>query len=351
MKVSNTGFLAAVPGKVADTRAGAVSAADTFVSSSEEVPPKIKAALEAAGRPYYDAERDQKDIAAYYENIDQASSPAELFTHLNGLVSRTHREKFSFNPEKYLFPWVDLRPNLRLQSIYSAEPVATNAPVKRTKSKDFIVKMKVPAAGRVAKDGTVGEARMVNRKIDLRSQAERWTQALMEGPLDALQIAQKIAAVEGVRYYNGEHSVAQFFFDGSKVPKGDLHHLFACERDSNCLRGCRPYGDVEKVPANRKKDGWGPKEVNRFEPDAGKGAVARATLYFLLRYPGELGDKPDEYTKKDLEILLRWHREDPPGLYERHRNQAIAEMQGNRNPFIDHPGWADKIDFTAGFGP
>lgn len=36
--------------------------------------------------------------------------------------------------------------------------------------------------------------------------------------------------------------------------------------------------------------------------------------------------------------------------YERHRNQAIFERQGNRNPLIDHPKWAAKIDFRLGLG-
>lgn len=31
--------------------------------------------------------------------------------------------------------------------------------------------------------------------------------------------------------------------------------------------------------------------------------------------------------------------------YERHRNEAIAEIQGNRNPFIDVPEWANAVDF------
>lgn len=33
--------------------------------------------------------------------------------------------------------------------------------------------------------------------------------------------------------------------------------------------------------------------------------------------------------------------------YERHRNAAIAEIQGNRNPLIDHPEWAREIDFAG----
>ena len=39
-----------------------------------------------------------------------------------------------------------------------------------------------------------------------------------------------------------------------------------------------------------------------------------------------------------------------PSLYERHRNQAIFERQGNRNPFIDHPEWAAEVDFREGLG-
>ena len=36
--------------------------------------------------------------------------------------------------------------------------------------------------------------------------------------------------------------------------------------------------------------------------------------------------------------------------YERHRNAAIFERQGNRNPLIDHPEWAARIDFGAPAG-
>jgi endonuclease G, mitochondrial len=32
--------------------------------------------------------------------------------------------------------------------------------------------------------------------------------------------------------------------------------------------------------------------------------------------------------------------------YERHRNAAIFERQGNRNPLIDHPEWAQHLAFT-----
>jgi endonuclease G, mitochondrial len=44
-------------------------------------------------------------------------------------------------------------------------------------------------------------------------------------------------------------------------------------------------------------------------------------------------------------MLLEWHQAEPVSEYERHRNAAIFERQGNRNPVIDHPEWAPKIAF------
>ena len=294
---------------------------------------------------YYDKAKDDRDVARYYSGLSAQPTYAEL----KRLVQTTHTTRFGFDPEKRLFPWIDLRPNGRLSSIYSAEPVPVDGPIHSKGKSDFVRKVKVKAPGRQRADGTVGPPRNVNKKIDFREQAKDWTKILQENPTDAVLVAQRIAMVEGHRYYNAEHSVPQWMFDGDRVPKGDMHHLFTCERDTNSRRGCRPYADVEHKPENRNYQGWAPKEINAFEPDAGKGAVARAALYFLVRYPGKIGNQEGEYTPKDLETLLRWHRENPVSLYELHRNQAISEVQGNRNPFIDHPEWAEKVDFTPGF--
>lgn len=339
------------PGAPAIRGSGAPPSESYVPSSADnEVPPALKTVLEAAGKPYYDEAKDLKDQAAYYVNLGPELGPAEFFQQLGQQVQRTHRERFGFDPIKRLFPWVDLRPNLRLQSVYSTQPVLTTDPIKSTKSKDFIQKLKFPAQPRVRKDGTLGPPRNVVRKVDLRQQAKQWAEQLLGAPHNALEIAQRIALVEGYRYYNAEHSVPQFFFDYDRVPKGDLHHLFTCEKHANEQRGCRPYADTRQYPQDRSGGGWAPKDINAFEPYAGKGAVARAAFYFLLRYPGELGDKPAEYTQECIATLLRWHQEDPPGLWEKHRNQAIFEMQGNRNPLIDHPEWADRIDWRPGFG-
>jgi endonuclease G, mitochondrial len=47
-------------------------------------------------------------------------------------------------------------------------------------------------------------------------------------------------------------------------------------------------------------------------------------------------------------MLVGWHDAEPVSEYERHRNAAIFERQGNRNPLIDHPDWASRIAFAEG---
>ena len=128
--------------------------------------------------------------------------------------------------------------------------------------------------------------------------------------------------------------------------KGDLHHLFGCEIKCNELRANIPYFDF--TTDNIQRADCGRAEAGRFEPVGGKGAVARATLYFLLRYPREIDNNDREYTRERLNVLLQWHREKRVSLHEKHRNRTIPRKQGNRNPLIDHPEWAEHIDFARG---
>jgi hypothetical protein len=332
--------------------AGAESGDQVSLNSTqtEQVPPRLQDVLAQLGRPYYAEEADEKARQSYYQGVDLEAEPAQLFHQLSQQVRRTHGERLAFKPEKYLHPWVDLRPNLRLQSIYSAEPVATDAAVQVTRPKDFVQKVRVRARGYRRANGTYGPERWANQRVDFRDQARQWGQVLREGASNALEVAQKIALIEGYRFYNAEHSVPQFVFDRDKDAKGDLHHLFTCERGANSIRQHYRYGEVPETAEHRKGEGWVNPSNEQFEPEAGKGQVARATLYFLLRYPGKLGDKPGEYTPEDVQTLLQWHREHPVSLYELHRNQSIQELQGNRNPLIDFPQLADRIDFTQGLG-
>ena len=88
----------------------------------------------------------------------------------------------------------------------------------------------------------------------------------------------------------------QSYFGNHRKAKGDLHHLFTCERLTNSTRSNYRYAEVEKVPENRRDNGWVCDKTGIWEPDTGKGEVARATLYFIMRYPGLVGDEEGEYT-------------------------------------------------------
>jgi endonuclease I len=154
------------------------------------------------------------------------------------------------------------------------------------------------------------------------------------------------AELEAAMPFNCEHVVPQSWFEKEEPMRGDLHHLFACEPKCNSFRGNTPYFDFSDSDEAVMTD-CGRREGSRFEPKGGKGAVARATLYFLLRYPRQIGG--DGVLLSDrLKTLLAWHAAEPPGDYEQHRNQAIFEKQGNRNPLIDCPDWARQIDFRFG---
>ncbi len=44
-----------------------------------------------------------------------------------------------------------------------------------------------------------------------------------------------------------------------------------------------------------------------------------------------------------LDLLISWHTSDPVDQKELDRNEAIFAIQGNRNPFIDHPEYVANI--------
>ena len=142
--------------------------------------------------------------------------------------------------------------------------------------------------------------------------------------------------------------------------KNDLHHLFPAINTMNTRRSNLPYGTVDKaIWSTDPIDGIDEVSVLGTDADGNKvfeprpsvqGDVARAQLYFFTRYNS---DKPDDYTlnnfKVSLPTLLKWHAEDPPDKVEKARNDAIFGVQHNRNPYVDHPGWVDDIDFTKAY--
>ena len=247
--------------------------------------------------------QDEADAAAYYAGLATDGTPQDRFLALSQRVTRTHARQPRYSPATELYPAVDVWPDGNLRSLYSA---------REHPPEQFIA-------------------------ADLAAQARRAELAAREGlALDTLEDAFP---------YNCEHVVPQSWYSKREPMRGDLHHLFACEPDCNSFRGNTPYFDFPDYGEALRSD-CGRRDPGEFEPAHGKGAAARATLYFLLRYPGVVR----QYSARHLDTLLAWHAAHPPGDWERHRNALIFARQGNRNPLIDRPQWAAEVDFSEGLG-
>lgn len=271
-------------------------------------------------KKYYDWEKDQLIILNYYEAIHfNESSKDELFMQLNQLVTKTHVNRLAYNSKtrNYLYSIVDLQIDGNLKSIYSGKEKTPEQVMKE----DYETEQK--------------------RK-------EAYDRLLKSNPKNEVKIQEAIATIESEHMYNCEHVVPQSWFDKHNPMRGDLHHLFTCEKECNSLRSNHPYHDFVDYSPEMKakviKTQCGKYENSKFEPESGKGEVARATLYFILRYPQEIS----RYSSKELELLFKWHTDHKVSTYEKHRNKAIFDIQKNRNPLIDFPQFSDRIDFTLG---
>lgn len=147
------------------------------------------------------------------------------------------------------------------------------------------------------------------------------------------------------RVINVEHTWPQSRFTGKypqETQKSDLHHLFPTDSQLNGIRSSYPFGEVVKDKEGLKcgQSRFGTSDTIRgptFEPpDVHKGHVARALLYFALRYDMKI--EPAQEAS-----LKTWHKQFPVDAEELLRNDEIYKVQGNRNPFIDHPELVDTI--------
>ena len=165
---------------------------------------------------------------------------------------------------------------------------------------------------------------------------------------------------EGV-CYNREHTIPQSSFNSASPMQNDIHHVVPSDGYTNGQRGSLPFGTVSSAnwtSLNGSKRGSS--SVNGysgtvFEPiDEFKGDIARSILYFVTRYENTV----DGYTSFDMfngtenqaledwavTMLLDWHYNvDPVDQREIDRNNAAYNYQGNANPFVDHPEYANMI--------
>lgn len=137
---------------------------------------------------------------------------------------------------------------------------------------------------------------------------------------------------------------------GSGGPATDAHNLWPTDASINQSRGNKDFDNGgtahhEAPETNSDGDSWEPQQSVR-------GDVARTMFYMAARYDGAEGE-PDlelvDFTNTSgsafgkLCTLLAWHIADPVSETENRRNSVIHRVQGNRNPFIDHPEWVVAI--------
>lgn len=160
------------------------------------------------------------------------------------------------------------------------------------------------------------------------------------------------------------------------LPLSDAHHLFVAHPTANgsAGHGKRRFDDCPRtractsLPVSTTPPAANLRGQDTWEVWSGRrGDIARAMLYLDVRYDGGVSRveqtidhqpcfEPDLVLTDDvgqieaaraatdtvafmgvLSTLIRWHFQDPVGPQDTQHHEAVATMQGNRNPFIDHP--------------
>jgi endonuclease I len=149
-----------------------------------------------------------------------------------------------------------------------------------------------------------------------------------------------IPSADGPGGVNTEHTRPRSRGVDHTAAESDLHHLFPTNAVANARRSSYPFGHVVDVLWCDGDARLGYDESGRmvFEPpDDHKGNVARALFYVSSTYDLPINDVEEG-------VLRRWNLEDPVDAREVRRNERIEHHQKNRNPFIDDPTLADRID-------
>ena len=118
-----------------------------------------------------------------------------------------------------------------------------------------------------------------------------------------------------------------------KTREADMHNLFPAVGDedgeqtkfSDAFGGMREYKFCRDQSKSMKSPRLGV-----------RGEIARAYFYMSRQYGFNIPEEMEERLRK-------WHLEDPPELWEEERNTLIELIQGNRNPFIDHPEMVERV--------
>jgi endonuclease I len=165
---------------------------------------------------------------------------------------------------------------------------------------------------------------------------------------------------------NREHNLPKSWWSTnpeSTDAYSDLHNLYPSDALANEQKSNYPLGEVQGTPTYSNglvkvgMNGYSGYQGMVFEPaDEYKGDFARDYMYVVTCYEDYENDWRSVGTESMLtkntyptlktyaiNLLLKWHRNDPVSEKEINRNNAVYGIQGNRNPFIDFPVLAEYI--------
>ena len=240
----------------------------------------------------FDSSAQVAIAADYYSTLDTSSNGATFRSKLDQLITQTHKKKTSYDGLREVFKTSDADPNKSGNIIW------------------FYSGTSVP----------------FNGNFDSTNREHVW-------PKD------------------GGKAFSKTTDAGS-----DAHHLRPAEQNLNSTRSSKQFGEVPTIASNIVKQAGSTSydnlcytEGNYFYPGEGyRGATARILMYVETRWGDEfnlkfvLGEGRSK-TIGDIETLMKWHYLEPPTAEEIRRNEAVFKIQGNRNPFIDHPEYATQI--------
>lgn len=190
------------------------------------------------------------------------------------------------------------------------------------------------------------------RFIDRYSSESEWVKSTSQG-----------AAGAGM---NIEHSFPKSWWGGAKNQAyKDLYNLMPCKKEINTTKSNYPMGIVVSgdkgngwTKVGEGKDGklyWEP--ADPWKGDFARGYMYMATAYQDYNWKGEQalqilqqGAYP---TLKEwaYKLYIKWAKADKPDAIEIKRNNDVAKIQENRNPYVDFPNlmeyvWGDSTNIA-----
>ena len=171
--------------------------------------------------------------------------------------------------------------------------------------------------------------------------------------------------------YNREHTMPKSWFNSASPMVSDAFHVMPSDGYVNNRRSNFPYGETkgERYQSNNGYSKLGKCTLpgysgTVFEPnDEYKGDLARVYFYMATCYESQIANwnsdvmshnKYRPYVKWQMDMLMKWAKQDPVSEKEKARNEAVYKVQGNRNPFVDYPEledylWGDSVSLAFSY--